>query len=68
MVQRFVALSAKVENNMKKLDNIESLNQTIKQVPGKIKATLAEMANRNVTQTGINRGTIKDSLKEAIKE
>ena len=39
MVQRFDALSAKVENNMKKLDNIESLIQIIK-----MKETFAEIA------------------------
>ena len=48
MVQRFDALSTKVENNIKKLDNIESLNNIIKQAPEKIKETFAEMANRNV--------------------
>ena len=69
MVQRFDALSStKIKNNMKKLDNIESLNEIIKQAPEKIKETFAEIANRNVPSTGIDRGTIKDSLKEAIKE
>ena len=68
MVQRFDALSTKVENNIKKLDNIESLNQIIIQAPKKIKETFAEIANMNVHTTGIDRGTIKDSLKEAIKE
>ena len=53
---------------MKKLDNIESLNQIIKQAPEKINETLAEIANRNVPSTDIDRGTIKDSLKDAIKE
>ena len=48
MVQRFDALSAKVEYNMKKLDNIESLNQILKQAPEKMKETFAEIANMNV--------------------
>ena len=68
MIQRFDALSANVENNMKKLDNIASLNQIIKQAPEKMKETVAEIANRNVPSTGIDRWTIKDSLKEVIKE
>ena len=50
MVQRLDALSAKVENNMKKLDDIESLNQ-IKQTPEQIKETLTEIANMNVPST-----------------
>ena len=41
------ALSAKVENNMKKLDNIELFNQIIKQAPEKMKETFTEIANRN---------------------
>ena len=65
MVQRFDAISAKVENNMKKFDNIESLNKIIKHAPEKMKETFAEIANRNVPSNGIDRGTIKDSLKEA---
>ena len=68
MVQRFDALSAKVEINMKKLDNIESLNKIIEHAPEKMKETFAEIVNRNIPSTGIDRGTIKDSLKEAIKE
>ena len=63
MVQIFDALSAKIENNMKKLYNLESLNKMIKHAPEKMKESFAEIAN-----TGIDRGTIKDSLKEAIKE
>ena len=50
------------------MDNIESLNQIIKQAPEKIKETFAGITNRNVPSTGIDRGTIKDSLKEVIKE
>ena len=59
MVQRFDVLSAKVENNIKKSGNIESLNQIVKQAPEKMKETFAEIANRNVPSTGIGRGTIK---------
>ena len=59
MVQRIDVLSAKVENNIKKSDNIESLNQILKQAPEKMKETFAEIANRNVPSTGIDRGTIK---------
>ena len=66
MVQRFDALSTKVENNIKKLDNIESLNQIIKQAPKKIKETFAEIANRNIPPTGIDRGTIKEFKKRKI--
>ena len=68
MVQRFDALNTKVEINIKKLDNIESLYQIIIQAPKKIKETFAEIANMNVPTNGVDRGTIKDSLKEAIKE
>ena len=68
MVQRFDALNTKVENNIKKLNNIESLNQIIMQAPNKIKETFAEIASMNVPTTGVDRGAIKDSLKEAIKE
>ena len=67
MVQRFDALNTKIENNIKKLDNIESLNQIIIQTPKKIKETFAEIANMNEPTTGVDRVTIKDSLKEAIK-
>ena len=60
MVERFDALNAIVENNMKKLDNIESLNQIIKQAPEKMNETFAEMANRNGPPTSIYKGTIQD--------
>ena len=67
MVHRFEKLSTKVENNMKKLEGLESLNESIKQAPEKLKTTYAEMANKgNITQ--IDRDTIKHSVKMALKE
>ena len=67
MVHRFEKFSTKVENNMKKLEGLESLNESIKQAPEKLKTTYAEMANKgNITQ--MDGDTIKHSVKLALKE
>ena len=67
MIQRFEKLSTKVENNTKKLEGLEFLNESIKQASEKLKTTYAEMANKgNITQMGGD--TIKYSVKMALKE
>ena len=52
---------------MKKLEGLESLNESIKQAHEKLKTTYAEMANKgNITQ--MDKHTIKHSVKMALKE
>ena len=41
MVHRFDKLSTKEENNMKKLEGLESLNESIKQAPERLNTTYA---------------------------
>ena len=65
MVQKFEKLSAKVENNMKKLKGLESLNESIKQAHEKLK--ICRNANKgNITQ--MDGDTIKHYVKMALKE
>lgn len=41
IVQKLESLSTKVEDNMKKLERIETLNESIKQAPAKLRSTYA---------------------------
>ena len=68
MVQRFEKLGTKVENNMTKLEGLESLNERIKQAPEKINTTYANMASKGNNIALMDGDTIKYTVKMTLKE